>query len=64
MSKVSQTYLLENPKPISIVNPKSWADIVDAEDAQPEDLAPWISSEFRNWCKLMGFQHDYNYSNR
>jgi hypothetical protein len=54
MSKIPQTYLFENPKPISIVKPQSWADIVDTADAQPQDDALWTDFEFKNWCKLMG----------
>jgi hypothetical protein len=59
MSKVPQTYLLENAEPISVVKPQSWADIVETtdaqlEDAQPHDDAPWTDSEFKNWCRLMG----------
>jgi hypothetical protein len=56
MSKVPQVYLLDNPKPIPIANPKSWADIVDTDDAKPQDSAPWTDAEFKNWCRLMGFK--------
>jgi hypothetical protein len=56
MSKVPQIYLLNNPEPIPIANPKRWADIVEADNSQPEQSVPWIDAEFKNWCKLMGFK--------
>jgi hypothetical protein len=56
MSSVPQTYLLDKPEPIPIANPKSWAEIVDEDDAQSQQSVPWTDSEFKNWCKLMGFK--------
>jgi hypothetical protein len=41
MSTVPPTYLLDNPEPIPIANPKRWADLVnEEEDSQPLQSAP------------------------